>query len=198
MSSSAALSSARRRRGHQSLAQNAQVSVAPPVPQPQLTMPQMVLQSNARLGMLEARIPEKMAELEEKIKTDIKQSLTGLNVDNTGSGEIDFEALLTDMGFITERLQNIEQQLEKLNGTVISTQSFAMKTQESLDEVKKVIPVEPVETNDANVGENVETNDANVGENVETVNDPEPKKKGKGKNKKTKDNIVMEVEEALS
>ena len=215
MSSNAALSAAKRRRGAQQ--SNEIIDRSPQnvsSSQPQLTLPQLVMQMHKKLHMMETQIPNKFLELKEQISVEVSKELENVNASvgqNQGGGEIDLEALVNDMGFITERLQVIEQQLEKLNTNMIDIQSFSMKTHEGLESVKSDMKTN-VETNDANVGENVETNDANVGENVETndanvgenVEESKPQESNKGKNKgkkgkgkKNSENIVMEVEEAL-
>ena len=194
MSGNAALSAAKRRRGNQS-SMNQIINPPPATPPAPLTPEQMLIKHDIQLQRIEKKVPEVVEKLQNEMKTFIEENNSG---DKKNSG-LNVNALTEDMGYMGARLQQIEEQLESLNKSLIQIQSFTMEMKTHLDTFT------PKDTADAQVGEKIEVeneevqvdNNEDVGDDVdEVVEDAEPTKKKRGRKPK-KDNIVMEVEAEL-
>ena len=193
MSGNAALSAAKRRRGTQPM--NQVISQAPPPVAKTLTPEQMLMKHDIQLQRIEQKVPEVVEKLEAEMKTLVEGGVGG----DSSSPQLDVAAVTQDMGYMGSRLQQIEEQLEGLNKSIIQMQSFTMEMKTHMDSL------EAKETSDANVGEQVEVEDEEVqvdgegeedkeGDNAEEEAEPQKKKRGRPSKK---NNIVMEVEAEL-
>jgi hypothetical protein len=198
MSGNAALSAAKRRRGQ---TMNQVISQAPPPVAKTLTAEQMLMKHDAQLQRIEQRVPEIVEKLEAEMKTMVEGGVGS----GSSAPQLDVDAVTQDMGYMGSRLQQIEEQLEGLNKSIIQMQSFTMEMKTHMDSL------DAKETSDANVGQHVEVEDEEVqvdgegkegeeGEEGEEGDDAEeeaePQKKKRGRPSK-KNNIVMEVEAEL-
>jgi hypothetical protein len=191
MSGNAAISAAKRRRGNQPSMN--QVISGPPAPAPQLTPEQMLMKHNIQLQRIEKKVPEVVEELRNEIKSIVEKNNSG---DENNSG-LNVNALTEDMGYMGSRLQQIEEQLETLNKSLIQIQSFTMEMKTNLDTLTSK------DTADAQVGDKIEVENEevqvdNAGEDANDVEEENSQlnKKKRGRKPK-KDNIVMEVEAEL-
>ena len=150
MSGNAALSAAKRRRGTQPM--NQVISQAPPPVAKTLTPEQMLMKHDVQLQRIEKKVPEIVEKLEAEMKTLVEGGVGG----DSSAPQLDVAAITQDMGYMGSRLQQIEEQLEGLNKSIIQMQSFTMEMKTHMDSL------DAKETSDANVGQHVEVEDEEV------------------------------------